>query len=458
VSPEEFRKSGHEVVDWIADYLADTRSYPVLPDIVPGALVSKLPRSGPEAGESFDAILADFRSLIVPAVTHWNHPDFFAYFASSAAPPGILGEMLAAALNANGMLWKSCPAATELEQVTLGWLRQWMGLPDHWFGVIHDTASINVMHAIAAARELAQPETRTSGASGNLTIYTSEHAHSSVEKSSIALGIGQQNVRKVPVDAEFRMRPDVFREMIEADIAAGKKPFCVVASTGTTSTSSIDPVPAIGEIARHYGLWLHVDAAYGGPAAILPEHRHLFAGVEHADSLVVNPHKWLFTPSDCSVLYTARPDILRRAFSLVPEYLRTAQDSNVVNLMDYGVALGRRFRSLKLWFIMRHYGREGVIEILRNHIAYAQELARAICADPRFELCAPVPFSLVCFRLKSGDEDNRKLLESINKGGKAFLSHTMLNGKFVLRFAIGNISTTREDVMGTWDLIRESAS
>ena len=457
MSPQEFRKSGHEVVDWIADYLENTREYPVLSRISPGDLTAALPQRAPETGEPMDRILDDFRKLIVPAVTHWNHPAFFAYFSTSASAPGILGEMLSAALNANGMVWKSCPAVTELEQVTLAWLREWMGLPGEWFGVINDTASINVFHAIAAARERVEPEARSVGGSGKLTLYTSEQAHSSVEKGAIALGLGQQNVRKVPVDAEFRMQPEALRAMIAQDLAAGKQPFCIVATTGTTSTTSVDPVAAIADIAGQYGLWLHVDAAYGGPAAILPELRPLFDGIERADSLVVNPHKWLFTPSDCSLLYTKHPEILRRAFSLVPEYLKTSQDAQVVNLMDYGVPLGRRFRALKLWFIMRHYGREGVCATLRNHIAWARELAAAVEAEPEFEVCAPVPLSVVCFRYRGSDAQNQALMDAVNTTGKTFLSHTALHGRFVIRLAIGNIATTRADVFDAWELVRKSA-
>ncbi len=458
MSPDEFRKAGYEVVDWIAHYLESIRDYPVTPAMAPGDLVAKLPPAAPDAGEPMDRILEDFRRLIVPALAHWNHPRFHAYFSVSASPPGILGEMLAGALNVNHMVWKSCPAATELEQVVLGWLREWLGLPPEYFGVIHDTASVNTMHAIAAAREAAAPEFRTEGASPGLTLYTSEHAHSSVEKGAIALGIGQKNVRKVPVDSAYRMRADVLADMIASDLRQGKRPFCVVPTTGTTSTTSIDPVAEVLAVARQHGMWVHVDGAYGGPIAMLPEKRHLYQGIEEVDSIVVNPHKWLFTPMDLSVLYTRRPDILKRAFSLVPEYLKTSEDHRAVNLMDYGVPLGRRFRSLKLWFIMRYYGREGVSRILRRHLEWAQEFARAVESDPAFELCAPVPLSTICFRLKAGDDASRGLLDRVNATGKVFLSHTVLNGRFVLRFAIGNIATTREDVLGAWDLIREMSA
>jgi aromatic-L-amino-acid/L-tryptophan decarboxylase len=457
VNNEEFRQYGHDVVDWLAAYLKDIRQYPVLPAMQPGDLVDRLPAHAPDFGEPMYAILEDFQRSIVPALTHWNHPRFFAYFAVSASPPGILAEMLAAGLNVNGMLWKSCPAVTELEQVALGWLRQWMGLPEEFFGIIYDTASMSTLHAIAAAREMADPETRTRGNSGGLVMYTSEQAHSSVEKAGMMLGIGQDNIRKIPVDQAFRMRVDVLRETVAEDQRAGKRPFCIIPTVGTTSTSSIDPVDAIADVAEECGAWLHVDAAYGGAAAVLPELQSILEGASRAHSLVVNPHKWLFTPIDLSAFYTRKPEILRRAFSLVPEYLRTAEDPRAVNYMDYGVQLGRRFRALKLWFIMRHYGREGIAELIRSHIGYAQRLAALIREHPDFEVSAPTPFSLICFRYRGSDDENRALLEAVNSSGKAFLSHTVLNGKFVLRLAIGNMATQWEDVEETWNLVRQAA-
>jgi aromatic-L-amino-acid/L-tryptophan decarboxylase len=438
----------------MADYLAHADRHPVLPHIKPGELRDALPHCGPDHGEPMSAILEDFRSQIVPAATLWNHPGFMAYFATSASGPGILGEMLSATLNMNGMLWKTSPAVVELEEVTLEWLRRWMGLPDSLFGITFDTASTSSMHAIAAAREMAAPEVRTEGAGAGLVLYTSEQSHSSIEKGAIAIGIGQKNVRKVAVDAEFRMRPDALEAAIERDRACGLRPFCVVATVGTTSTTSIDPVEAIAAIAERHGLWLHVDAAYAGVAAIAPEFQHVLKGCGRADSLVVNPHKWLFTPVDLSVLYTRRPEILRRAFSLVPEYLRTAEDSRAVNFMDYGVPLGHRFRALKLWFVLRYYGREGISQVVRNHIAWAQELAQQVDADPRFERTAPTPFSTVCFRLKSTDQANQTLLDRVNATGEVFLSHTVLNGRYTLRLAIGNIGTTRAHVQRALELVK----
>jgi len=437
----------------MADYLANSGRYPVLPQVKPGDLIDALPHCAPEHGEPMSAILEDFERLIVPAATHWNHPGFMAYFATSASGPGILGEMLSAAMNMNGMLWKTSPAVVELEQVTLKWLWRAIGLPGDPFGIIFDTASTASMHAIAAAREMAAPEARAEGNSGNLVLYTSEQSHSSIEKGAIAIGIGQKNVRKIPVDAEFRMRPDALAEAIERDRTAGLRPFCVVATVGTTSTTSIDPVEAIADIAEQNHLWLHVDAAYAGVAAIAPEFQHILKGCERADSFLTNPHKWLFTPVDLSALYTRRPDILRRAFSLVPEYLRTADDPRAVNYMDYGVPLGRRFRALKLWFVLRYYGRSGIAEIIRSQIGWAQELARQIDADERFERTAPTPLSTVCFRVKGADDTNRVLLERVNASGEVFLSHTMLHDRYCLRLAIGNIGTTRQHVQRAWQLV-----
>jgi len=459
MSPDEFRAAAHQAVDWIADYLRDIRDLPVLPDVQPGALIDRLPKAGPEQGESMDAIFADFRNLIVPGITHWNHPRFFAYFSISASGPGILGEMLAAALNVNHMLWKTSPAATELEQVTLGWLRQWLGLPDEFFGIIHDTASTGSLHAILAARELASPEIRLTGEHPSLVLYASEHAHSSIDRGALAAGVGLENIRHVPSDDEFRMRPDALAAMIEADLAAGRKPFCVVATAGTTSTTSIDPVAEIGEIARRYHLWFHVDAAYAGSAALLDEHRHILDGAAQADSLVFNPHKWLFTPVDLSILYTRRPEVMRRMLSLeeAPPYLQATEQDRAVNLAEYSLALGRRFRSLKLWFVLRYFGREGITRILRGHMEMARDLARAIGDDSRFEIAAPVLFSLVCFRYRGSDQQNRDLLERINSSGRAFLSGTTLHGKFVLRLTVGNVATTQDDVRKTWEWIRSLA-
>lgn len=456
--PEEFRRAGYAWVDWIARYFASVREQPVLARVKPGDLSRRLPEAAPEEGEPVERLLEDFERLIVPAVTHWNHPRFCGYFSISGSGPGILGELAAAALNVNGMLWQSCPALTELELVVLGWLRQWLGLPGEFFGMFHDTASTSTLHAIAAARVAADPEVLERGHQPGLVVYASEFAHSSVDKAVLALGIGRQNLRKIPVDSQYRMRPEALAEAIDTDRRAGRRPFCVVATVGTTAVASVDPLPELARISREHGLWLHVDAAYGGAAAILPEFRWVLEGAAQADSVVVNPHKWLFTPIDCSAFYCRRPEILRRAFSLVPEYLRTSQDPYVVNLMDYSIPLGRRFRALKLWFVMRYYGRRGVEEILRRHIQWAQQFARWVEQDTRFELAAPVMFSLVVFRYRGTDEQNRQLLERLNETGKAFLSGTVLDGRFVLRLALGNVATTLADVELIWEELRRLAS
>lgn len=454
---EDFRRAAHEAVDWVAAYLENTRNYPVLPKVKPGDLTDALPASGPEQGESFDRIMQDFDRIVVPAVTHWNHPGFFGYFPSAASTPAIIAEMLAAVLNSNGIHWISSPATVELEQVTLAWLREWMGLPNEFFGIIYDTASVSSLHAIAAAREMADPGAHENGAHPNLTLYCSEHAHSSIEKDCIGLGIGRRNVRKVPADAACRMDVSALERMLDEDLARGRKPFCIVATIGTTSTTGIDPVPELAGIAEKHGIWLHVDSAYAGAAAILPEMRQYFEGFARADSIVLNPHKWLFLPMDISVLYTRRPDILRRAFSLVPEYLRSQENPRAINLMDYAIPLGRRFRALKLWFVLRYFGREGIMRLLRTHICFARELEGWIDADPRFERVAPGPFSLVCFRFKGSTEQNHELLEAVNATGKYFLSHTEIEGRYILRLAIGNLATTREDVLGAWELLQQLA-
>jgi aromatic-L-amino-acid decarboxylase len=454
MSPEEFRKAGHQVVDWLADYLSTAGKHPVLSRNRPGDLIDALPASGPEKGESWDQIFRDFEHHVVPAVTHWNHPGFMAYFPTTASPPGILAEMLAAGLNTNGILWKSSPAVTELEQVALGWVRQWMGLRDEWFGVIHDTASTGVMHALAAARQAVAPELQATGQSAPLTIYCSEQAHSSVEKGALVIGVGKQNVRKIAVDSAFRMRTDLLEYAIEEDLAAGKKPICIVATVGTTATASVDPTRACAELAQRYGLWLHVDAAYAGSATVACEYRWLLDAVEEADSLITNPHKWLFTPVDLSVLYTRRPEALRAAFSLIPEYLRTAEDPRALNYMEYGIPLGRRFRALKLWFILRYYGHEKLAQTIREQISWAEGLGRQVEADPGFELAAPQMFSVVCLRYRGSDEENRAILDRVNASGEIFLSHAALKGRYVIRVAIGNMNTTRAHVQRAWELIR----
>jgi aromatic-L-amino-acid decarboxylase len=457
MSAEEFRQAAYRHADWISHYLEHVRDFRVTTDAQPGQLAESLPKAAPEEGEPIDRILEDFESSIFPALTLWNHPRFYAWFSVSSTPPSILAEFLIATLNVNAMLWKSAPAATELEQVTLNWLRQWLSLDQTFFGIIYDTASVGVMQAISAAREWVDPSCRVEGMRPGLTLYISEHTHSSSEKAAILLGFGQENVRKIPVDSQFRMRPDLLEKAIEADLTAGKRPCCIVASVGSTSTTAIDPVATISDMAERYNIWLHVDAAYGGSAAVVPEMRHILNGAERAHSLILNPHKWLYVSIDCSVLYTRYPDILRQSSSLSAEYLRTAEDDRVVNYMDYGVQLGRRFRALKLWYVFRYYGRQGIISMLRESLRLAQLLKGLVETDETFELSAPVPFSLVCFRHRSDNAFNQRLLAEINATGEAFLSHTVLNGTFVLRFAIGNFQTTERDIRDTWSLIRKTA-
>jgi aromatic-L-amino-acid decarboxylase len=468
MKPEEFRKYGHEVVDWIADYLEHPSRYPVLSRVSPGDIKRQLPATPPVQGESMDQILGDFNRVVMPGITHWNHPGFLAYFSVTGSPAGILGEMLSAALNVNGMLWRTSPAVTELEEVVLDWLRQMLGLSNEWRGVITDTASISTLVAIAAAREDIQKSIREEGMAGRadlpcLRLYCSEHTHSSVEKAAIVLGLGQHSVRKIASDDSFRMAPDALAEAIKEDRSNGHLPFCVVATVGTTSTTSIDPVPAISAICRNERIWLHVDGAYGGVAAIVPELRNVLDGVNDADSFVVNPHKWLFTPIDCSVLFTRRPDILRQAFSLVPEYLKTA-DKNVTNYMDWGVQLGRRFRALKLWFVIRTYGVEGLAERIREHCRLAQLFASWVDVSPNFERLAPVPLSVVCFRCHPANIDDETVLETLNAGivdrvnasGEMFLSHTKLDGRYTIRIAIGNLATTEAHIRRAWELLNEA--
>ena len=456
--PAEFRRTGREVIDWIASYLANVGDMPVLPNVQPGDVFDALPRSAPDDPEPMDTILADFRNQIVPALSHWNHPRFHAFFANTGSAPGILAEALAAAVNTNGMLWKSSPGHVELEQVVLSWLRQWLGLPAEFFGEIMDTASTSTMQAIAAARAQADPELRARGARQGMVVYASEHAHSSIEKGALSLGIGQDNVRKIGVDSEYRMVPGLLKAAIISDRQNALTPFCVVSTVGTTSVTSIDPVAAVQRIAEEEHLWHHIDAAYGGPATILAENRWMIEGAERADSLVLNPHKWLLTPVDCSVFYCRKPEMLRRAFSLVPEYLRTDQDDRAVNFMDYGFALGRRFRALKLWFVMRYYGRKKIEAILRYHIALAHELADAVRADKRFEVVAPTTLSLVCFRYRGTDDENKQIIDRLNASGLTFLAGNVLDGRFVIRYAIGNIATAREDVVAVWEKIQEAAA
>ena len=470
---EEFRRFGHELIDWISDYFERIEDLPVLSQIEPGDLKAQLPASPPEKGEPMETIIADVDRLIVPTLTHWSHPSFFAYFATSTSAPGIFGELLSAAFDNKAMLWRTSPASTELEEVTLDWLRQMMGLDAGYSGIIYDTASVSSMHAIAAAREGVEQRIREEGMSGRpdlplLRVYVSEQSHSSIEKGVITLGLGQRGLRKIPTDSEFRMDARALAEAIEEDKRNGVIPFCVVATVGTTSTSSIDPVADIVPICEKHVMWLHIDAAYAGSAAIVPELRHILNGSERADSVAVNPHKWLFTPFDLSVLYCRHMDLLRRAFSLVPEYLRTPEQEKVKSGSDYGIQLGRRFRALKLWMIIRYFGHEGLAARIREHCRLARLFASWVDESPDWELLAPLPLALVCFRARpevaaeNGEERakrldvlNEAIMHGVNATGRALLSHTRLHEKLSLRLSIGNIRTNERHVRQVWQLLNE---
>jgi aromatic-L-amino-acid decarboxylase len=467
--PDEFKEYGGQLVEWIAQYMEAGEAYPVLSRLEPGDVAKQLPVEPPETPESLDTILKDFDEIIIPGITHWNQPGFLAYFGITGSAPGLLAEMLAAALNINAMLWRTSPAATELEDRALDWLRQLLGLPDSFEGIIYDTASTGTLVAIAAARESLGLQIREKGMAGRtdlprLSIYCSEQAHSSVDKAAIALGIGLESVRKISVDAEYRMDAAELRRVVEQDIAADWRPFCVAATVGTTSTTSIDPIPAIADLCERFGLWLHVDAVYGGVAAILPEMRWVLAGAHRADSIVFNPHKWLFTQIDCSAFYSRRLETVRSAFSLVPPaYLQTVEGDAVRDYMNYGPQLGRRFRALKLWFVLRAYGRQGLQSRLREHIKLARSFAAWVDENPDWERMAPVPFSTVCFRARPPgtretelDQLNLKIEEITNVAGDVFISHTIVGGKVSLRVAIGHIRTEDRHLRKAWQILNDA--
>jgi aromatic-L-amino-acid decarboxylase len=431
---ERFLEDGHAALEWAADYLDRVGDLPVLAQVAPGEIRARLPAAPPEEAEPFSAVLRDLDEVLLPGITHWQHPRYFAYFATSASRPAILAEMLAAALNPVAILWRTAPASTELEGLVLDWVAQLLGLPEGWHGHIEDAASTSTLAALIAARHV----------TGRNVAVGSEHAHSALEKGARMLGM---EVRTVPADDEYRMRTDGL-DLSDAAI--------VVATVGTTSTASVDPVPAVADLCEHSGTWLHVDAAYAGSAMVGEEHRWAFAGVERADSLVVNAHKWMLTPMDCSLLWTSRPEDFRAAFSLVPEFLRTPDAEDSLSLSEYGPALGRRFRSLKLWAVLRCYGRDGLQRVIREHVRLAGVFAELVEAEPGWELAAPQRFSLVCFRREGSDEDNAAILERANASGELFISHTRLDGRYVLRLAIGSERTTEADVRRAWDVIRRS--
>lgn len=453
---------------WIAAYLAHPERYPVMAQTPPGWVAAQLPAEAPEAGEPFERLIEDFERIVIPGVTHWNHPRFFAYFATSSVPAAIAAEALAATLDVKAMLWRTSPAATELEEVVMRWLGRLLGIDDAFTGIIYDTASIAGYTALAAARESLDLDIRRNGMTGRglptLRVYCTEHTHSHVEKAAIALGLGQSNVVRVACDEAFRMRADALDASIARDVADGMRPMAIVATAGTTSTTSVDPVMEIARVAKRHGVWLHVDAAYAGSAAIVPEMRWVLAGSELANSIVVNPHKWMFVPMDLSVLFVRNEAQLRRTFSLIPEYLQT-NDEGVRNYMDYGLQLGRRFRALKLWFVLRHLGAEGIRERLREHVAMAGEFADWVGEEAEWEVLAPHPFSVVCFRfapkgVSPDDFDalNAALLDAVNATGEIFVSHTKIDGRYALRLAIGNVRTTRDDVRAAWNVLRRQAA
>ena len=460
---DEFRRYGYQLVDWIADYFEHLETFPVLSQAQPGWLKENLPQAPPATGEDFGKVIEDVDRLILPAVTHWNHPNFHGLFSTSTSSIGVFGEMLAAAFDMKAMLWRTSPASTELEDVTLDWLRQMLGLPEDLEGIIYDTASVSTMHAIAAARERAGMRVRDLGMSGRddlplMRVYASEHVHSSIDKGVITLGLGLRSLRKIECNDRFEMIPERLAAAIADDITAGYLPICVIPTIGTTSTTSVDPVDAIADICEKHDIWLHVDAAYAGPTAIIPEMRPLFTGWERADSIVVNPHKWLFTPFDLSILYCKELDALKQAFSLVAEYLKTSEQ--VKNGMDYGIQLGRRFRALKLWFVIRYFGVEGLQARLREHCRLARLFASWVEASSDWEIMAPVPFALVCFRAKPDgvpdlDALNEQIMNDLNASGEAYVSHTKLNGRFTLRLSVGSIRVEERHIEKVWRLLNE---
>lgn len=476
MDPETFRRYGHELVNWVADYLEGVERYPVLSLAVPGEVSKKIPANPPPTAEPMENIFRDFQEIILPGITHWNHPRFFAYFPANNSGPSILAELLTAGLGVNAMLWQTSPAATELEETVMDWLRQMLGLPQDFRGVIQDTASTATLCALLCARErLSQFQINSQGFSAwsgsgksPLRVYASREAHSSVEKGLKIAGFGAQNLTLVSVDEAYALDPADLERKILTDREQGYSPCCVVATVGTTSSTALDPLGPVGQIAQRYGLWFHVDAALAGSAAILPEMRWILAGIERADSFVFNPHKWLFTNFDCSAFFCRHPQVLTSTFSILPEYLKTDLDRQVTNFRDWGIQLGRRFRALKLWFVLRYYGVKGLQEILREHLALAHEFKRWVEESPDFEVLAPVPLNTICFRFQPGkcsgqtllseelERLNKALLDEVNRSGRIFMTHTRLSGTFCLRLCIGQTQTRREHVAQAWDALRRS--
>ncbi len=467
--PEEFREQLHRLADWIADYRTNLEQLRVAPDAPPGSIQRALPSEPPETADSFEKILADIDRIIVPGMVHWGHPSFLAYFGWTVTGPSILGEILTAPLNVNAMTWRTSPAATELETVMIDWLRQWMGLPAEFGGVIYDTASVGVMHALAVAREQAAPSTRKLGLTSRklprFRIYTSDQAHSSAEKAAIALGLGENNVVRVASDPDFRMDISALRDAVSRDLAEKFKPLAVIATVGTTSTASVDPIPEIAKVCRENDIWLHIDGAYGGGFALLPEFKSLTEGWADADSIVINPHKTVFVPLDFSVLYVRNIERLRKVFTLVPEYLRGDTIEAEKNYMDYGIQLGRRFRALKAWVIWRSFGREGMVAFLREHLRLANLFGEWVKESEDFELSAPISMGVVCFRFVAGSDDagseldalNSKIVEQVNASGEAYLTQTKLRGRTIMRIGLGNVLTTERHLAKAWELIQQTA-
>jgi aromatic-L-amino-acid decarboxylase len=464
----EFKKNAHDVVEWMANYLTNIEQFPVKSQVSPGFIKEQLPSVTPRTGESFGSIMRDLDEVIMPGITHWQHPMFYAYFPANSSPPSVLAEMITATMGLQCMLWETSPAATELEQRMMEWLRDMLGLPATFTGVIQDTASVSTMSALLAARERAtQYRANTKGLLNGqpLAVYCSAEAHSSVDKAVRIIGLGHEYLRKIEVDENYAMRPECLERAIQLDRENGIQPMAIVASIGTTGCGAVDPLAAIGRIAQAFGVWLHVDAAYAGSALILPEMRWVIEGIDYADSFVMNPHKWLMVNFDCSALYVKDIESLERTFEIHPEYLKTARDGQVKDFRNYGIQLGRRFRALKLWMVMRSYGVEGLQSIIRNHIDYAQEVHAQLVSDPHFEILAPTHFSLVTFRYRpEGIDDepeldrlNQELLARLNGTGELFMTHTKLRGRYALRLAIGQTNTTREHVTRALELIRETA-
>ncbi len=460
-----FKKFGHEFIDWIADYFDDLEGFPVMSQVAPGDIRSALPRQPPLEGEPMDRIFQDFKSILLPGITHWQHPSWFAYFPANNSPPSVLAELLTAGLGAQCMIWQTSPAAAELEETVMEWLRRMLGLPEGMAGVIQDSASTATLCALLTAREAATDfGTNRKGMSPTLTVYASEETHSSMEKGAKIAGFGRENIRYIATDADFAMDPAALESAVRTDIDRGLTPACVVATVGTTSSTAVDPVAAIGEICRRHGIWLHVDAAFAGTAAVIPEMRNHLTGLEAADSFVFNPHKWMLTNFDCSAYFVKDPGLLIRTFEIHPEYLKTGADAKVMNYRDWSIPLGRRFRALKLWFVIRSYGIEGLRDLVGEHLRLAGLFRDKVEAHPSFALMAPVPFSLVCFRFDDGrsegelDRINQELLLRINGTGQVFLTHTVLRGRYVLRMAIGSRTTRERHVLAAWKLIEQTAT